>query len=67
MDTRVNDRFNIGTDFRMRVGKAWVGPQGRDTAQVINPASGKPIAEVPVATDTDAQAALEAARPNPAK
>ena len=62
MDTRVKDSFNIGTDFSMRVGEAWVGPERRETMQVINPSSGMPIADVPVATDQDAHAALEAAR-----
>jgi lactaldehyde dehydrogenase/glycolaldehyde dehydrogenase len=62
MDTRVKENFNIGTDFRMRVGQAWVGPESRETMQVINPSSGMPIADVPVATDDDAHAALEAAR-----
>ena len=50
MDTRVKDNVNIGTDFRMRVGEAWVGPESRETMQVINPSSGMPIADVPVAT-----------------
>ncbi|MDB5860385.1 MAG: aldehyde dehydrogenase [Ramlibacter sp.] len=47
---------------RMRVGAEWVGPESRATTQVINPATGETIAEVPVAIDDDAQAALEAAR-----
>jgi lactaldehyde dehydrogenase/glycolaldehyde dehydrogenase len=62
MDTKVKDDLGIGTDFRMRVGKAWVGAESRDTMQVLNPATGNPIADVPIATDEDAQAALEAAR-----
>ena len=62
MDIKVRDNFNIGTDFMMRVGDAWVGKERRETMQVINPSSGQPIADVPVATDEDAQAALEAAR-----
>jgi lactaldehyde dehydrogenase/glycolaldehyde dehydrogenase len=46
----------------MRVGAAWVGPEDRDTTPVTNPATGQTIAEVPVATNADAQAALETAR-----
>jgi lactaldehyde dehydrogenase/glycolaldehyde dehydrogenase len=61
MDTRVNDSFH-SPNFRMRVGDAWVGPESRATTLVINPATGKAIADVPVATAGDAQAALEAAR-----
>jgi lactaldehyde dehydrogenase/glycolaldehyde dehydrogenase len=61
MDTPVINSL-YSPNFRMRVGEAWVGPEGRDTTQVINPATGKPIADVPVATSEDAQAALEAAR-----
>jgi lactaldehyde dehydrogenase/glycolaldehyde dehydrogenase len=51
-----------GLDLRMRVGRAWVGPDERETTSVINPATGQAIADVPVATDEDAQSALEAAR-----
>jgi lactaldehyde dehydrogenase/glycolaldehyde dehydrogenase len=61
MDTTVPNSSYSPT-FRMRVGEDWVGPEARDTAQVINPATGKPIADVPIATGADAQAALEAAR-----
>jgi len=49
-------------DLSMRVGKSWVGRDERETSEVVNPATGKPIADVPVATADDAQNALEAAR-----
>jgi lactaldehyde dehydrogenase / glycolaldehyde dehydrogenase len=51
-----------GLDLRMRVGQAWVGPEERETMPVINPSTGQAIADVPIATDEDAQAALESAR-----
>jgi hypothetical protein len=34
------DSFNIGTNFRMRIGKSWGRPESRDTMKVINPSSG---------------------------
>jgi lactaldehyde dehydrogenase / glycolaldehyde dehydrogenase len=49
-------------DVSMRVGVAWVAPEERDTSQVINPATGATIAEVPVATVDDAQRALAVAQ-----
>ena len=49
-------------DLSMRVGKSWVGPDERDTSEVVDPATGKPIADVPVATADGAQNAPEAAR-----
>jgi lactaldehyde dehydrogenase/glycolaldehyde dehydrogenase len=61
MDIQIPDSFR-SPPSRMRVGAAWVGPEDRDTTPVINPATGKPVAYVPVATSEDAQAALEAAR-----
>jgi hypothetical protein len=42
----VKDTFNIGTNFRMQIGKSWGGPEGRDTMQVINPSSGNAITDV---------------------
>ncbi|HWF49954.1 MAG TPA: aldehyde dehydrogenase family protein [Solirubrobacteraceae bacterium] len=49
-------------DTSMRVGEAWVGVDERETAPVINPSTGQAFAEVPQATEEDAQLALEAAR-----
>jgi lactaldehyde dehydrogenase/glycolaldehyde dehydrogenase len=61
MNNRIPGSFHTPA-LRMRVGAAWVGPKERDTMTVINPATGRPVAEVPVATSEDAQAALDAAR-----
>ncbi|MEA2222141.1 MAG: lactaldehyde dehydrogenase / glycolaldehyde dehydrogenase, partial [Solirubrobacteraceae bacterium] len=52
----------VELDTRMRVGEAWVAADERETAPVINPATGHAVAEVPQATEADAQLALEAAR-----
>ena len=48
-----------GLALRMRVGQAWVGPEERETMPVINPSTGQAIADVPIATDEDAQAATQ--------
>jgi hypothetical protein len=48
-----------GTEPRHASGTSWIGPDEREDNQVINPATGKPIAEVTVATVDDAQTALE--------
>jgi acyl-CoA reductase-like NAD-dependent aldehyde dehydrogenase len=55
-------RANGGFDVSMRVGQAWVGPDEREAMQVIDPSTGKTIADVPVATAQDAQSALETAQ-----
>jgi hypothetical protein len=55
-------RANGGFDVSMRVGQAWVGPDEREAMPVIDPSTGKAIADVPVATAEDAQSALEAAQ-----
>jgi acyl-CoA reductase-like NAD-dependent aldehyde dehydrogenase len=55
-------RAQGGFDVSMRVGQAWVGPDEREAMQVIDPSTGKTIADVPVATEEDAQSALEAAQ-----
>jgi lactaldehyde dehydrogenase/glycolaldehyde dehydrogenase len=49
-------------DVAMSVGPTWVGPDQRETMEVIDPSSGHAIADVPVATIEDAQSALEAAQ-----
>jgi hypothetical protein len=51
----------ISFDLEMQVGEDWIGGSKRDRTPVIYPATGAIIAEVPVATDNDARAALEAA------
>jgi len=43
------------------IGGAWLSGGGRDFHQVINPATGEPLAELPLATSADLDAALDAA------
>jgi hypothetical protein len=45
VDTKVRDNFDIGTDFMMWVGDAWVDRERRETMQVLNPSTGRPITE----------------------
>jgi aldehyde dehydrogenase (NAD+) len=47
---------------RLFIGGDWVGPQGQDRIEVINPATEKAIATVPSASPDDADAAVAAAR-----
>ena len=47
---------------QMYIGGSWVGGQGRETLDVINPATEERIDSIPVATAADLDAALEAAR-----
>lgn len=47
--------------LRMYIDGRWTTGSGRQTRGVINPATGQTFAEVPEATEADAQAALEAA------
>lgn len=49
-------------DRSMRIGGERVGARGRDIRPIFNPASGEAIAEIPVATRQDLDAAIEAAR-----
>jgi lactaldehyde dehydrogenase / glycolaldehyde dehydrogenase len=51
----------ISFNLEMRVGEDWVDGSKRERTPVFYPATGAKIAEVPVATDEDARAALEAA------
>ncbi len=44
------------------IGGEWIDAQGRDTAAVVNPATGHEIGRVPLATQADLQHALEVAR-----
>lgn len=39
----------------------WLGPEGRDAFQVLNPAEGGPQADLPLATEADLDRALDAA------
>lgn len=39
----------------------WLGPEGRDTRAVLNPATGQPLGDLPLATTADMDRALEAA------
>ena len=43
------------------IGGEWLGPQGRDTQDVLNPATGQSLGELPLATAADMDRALEAA------
>src|SRR5262245_65632662 len=40
----------------------WIGPEGRETLSVLNPATGEAIAELPLATLDDLDRALDAAQ-----
>lgn len=44
------------------IGGEWIDAQGRDTATVVNPATGHEIGRVPLATQADLQHALEVAQ-----
>ena len=43
------------------IGGEWLGPEGRDTQAVLNPATGQSLGELPLATAADMDRALEAA------
>ncbi|OBR49203.1 NAD-dependent succinate-semialdehyde dehydrogenase [Paraburkholderia tropica] len=44
------------------IGGQWLGTKGRDALNVLDPATGRPIGNVPVATTEDLDRALEAAQ-----
>ncbi|WP_439821350.1 NAD-dependent succinate-semialdehyde dehydrogenase [Pseudomonas sp. HLG18] len=44
------------------IGGEWIGAEGRDTAAVVNPATGREIGRVPLATADDLDHALEVTR-----
>src|ERR1700704_7042508 len=46
----------------MFIGGRWVPGSGRDNQEIINPATGKVIAEVPKGTEEDVNLAVRAAR-----
>ena len=48
-------------DLKLFVAGAWQAGEGRDTRPVVNPATGDAIAEVPLASSSDLDAALDAA------
>lgn len=52
---------DYAADLRLFVDGAWRSGEGRDTAPVVNPATGGTLAEVPLASDADLAAALAAA------
>src|SRR4051812_20184868 len=64
MTTSIDEatRATSAAEVRMMVGTDWVGPDERETIEVIDPSTGQRIADVPVATTGDAQAALETAQ-----
>ena len=49
------------TDLKLFVDGAWSSGEGRDAQAVVNPATGEAIAELPLATAADLDAALAAA------
>lgn len=52
---------DYAADLRLFVDGAWQSGEGRDTAPVVNPATGGTLAELPLASDADLAAALAAA------
>ena len=52
---------DYAADLRLFVDGAWQSGEGRDTAPVVNPATGGTLADLPLASDADLQAALAAA------
>lgn len=49
------------TELKLFIDGAWSGSEGRDTADVVNPATGAAIGAVPLANAADLDAALHAA------
>jgi succinate-semialdehyde dehydrogenase / glutarate-semialdehyde dehydrogenase len=49
------------SELAMYIDGEWIGPAGRDSEQVINPATEKPLATLPHASPADLDRALEAA------
>ena len=50
------------TDLALHIGGAWLEGDGRPGEDVINPATEKPLAHLPHASQADLDAALEAAK-----
>jgi succinate-semialdehyde dehydrogenase/glutarate-semialdehyde dehydrogenase len=53
---------NYDSDLRLFINGSWRAGEGRDALPVLNPATGKAIADLPVATGADLQEALAAAQ-----
>lgn len=49
-------------DHRMLIGDAWIGGEGREIVTVEDPATTATVGRVPLASEADIEAALEAAR-----
>jgi len=49
------------SELAMYIDGEWIGPGGRDSEKVINPATEKPLATLPHASPADLDRALEAA------
>ncbi|APG61900.1 NAD-dependent succinate-semialdehyde dehydrogenase [Sphingorhabdus lutea] len=52
---------NYPQNLQLYINGAWHGKEGRETIPVINPATGEALADLPLATKADLDAALEAA------
>lgn len=52
---------DYAADLRLFVDGAWQSGEGRDTAPVVNPATGGTLAELPLASDADLASAVAAA------
>ena len=52
--------MGYGVTLGLHIAGEWIGLGGRDTHQVVDPATGAPLAELPLATPADLDAALEA-------
>jgi succinate-semialdehyde dehydrogenase/glutarate-semialdehyde dehydrogenase len=48
--------------LEMYIDGRWIGAEGRDVHVVVNPATGQPLAELPLATKADLDEALDAAQ-----
>jgi succinate-semialdehyde dehydrogenase / glutarate-semialdehyde dehydrogenase len=49
-----------GADLKLFINGAWRSGEGRDVQPVLNPATGAPMADLPMATEADLQEALTA-------
>jgi succinate-semialdehyde dehydrogenase / glutarate-semialdehyde dehydrogenase len=51
-----------GADLKLFINGAWRSGEGRDVQPVLNPATGAPMADLPMATEADLQEALTASQ-----
>ncbi|MFN7323716.1 MAG: aldehyde dehydrogenase family protein, partial [Sphingomonadales bacterium] len=51
---------NYAADLALFINGSWRTGEGRDASPVLNPATGKAIADLPIATEADLQEALAA-------